>query len=292
MRALYIVNERAGTRRRHPVADLIHLASPFAGEVVACHCRQELDGLVDDAVRQGLDVVYAVGGDGTVHEIARRLVGRGPALGIVPAGSGNGLARHIGLPPEPEAALRACRLGRITTVDMGVVNGHPFLGVMGVGLDAAIAGRFASSSVRGLQTYVLAGLRAFAGCRAAEYDVLADEQSLRLRALVLAVANASQYGSNARVAPLASLQDGLLDVVVIDDVGVIGAALLLRRLFDGTLHRARRVTTLQAEEVEIRRPGAGPAHLDGEPATLPDALHVHVQPRSLRLLVPDATVRL
>ena len=108
----------------------------------------------------------------------------------------------------------------------------------------------------------------------------------------MAVANASQYGNNARIAPLASLQDGLLDVVIIHDAGLMAAPLLLARLFQGTLDRAAGVTMMQTDEVRIRRTAAGPAHLDGEPLTLPEELRVRVVPQSLRLLVPDTAAHL
>src|SRR5688500_8660508 len=130
-------------------------------EIVTCGRKEDLDGMIDAAESDGVDVVFAVGGDGTVHETAKRLAGRKPALGIVPTGSGNGFARHIGLPLDLAAALASCAGGRIETIDTASVNEHPFLGVMGIGFDAVVAERFASSSTRGLETYVREGLRAF-----------------------------------------------------------------------------------------------------------------------------------
>lgn len=292
MNALFLVNERSGKRRGFDVVELITRASPFAHRIVHTARKEDVDAIVDDAERDGVDVVYAVGGDGTVHETAKRLIGRKPALGILPIGSGNGFARHIGLPTDPEASLKACGQCRIETIDTATVNGDAFLGVMGIGFDAMVADRFASSHVRGLETYVKEGLRAFAEFKAEQYEIVANGETLRRAAFVVAVANSGQYGNNARIAPLASLQDGLLDVVIVDDARIIDAAFLLARLFNGTLHRANGVTMLQTSEVTIRRPSEGPAHLDGEPITLGAELHVRVRPRSLRLLVPDLTTRL
>lgn len=292
MKALFLVNERSGKRRDFDVAEVIRRASPFEHRIVSCAEKEQVDAIIDDAERDDIDVVYAVGGDGTVHETAKRLVGRKPALGILPIGSGNGFARHIGLPTDPAASLAACKGGRIETIDTATVNGHAFLGVMGIGFDAMVADRFASSQVRGLETYVKEGLRAFADFKAEEYEIVANESTMRRAAFVVAIANSGQYGNNARIAPLASLQDGLLDVVIIDDTRLIDAAFLLARLFNGTLHRASGVTSLQTAEVTIRRPKSGPAHLDGEPLTLDAELHVRVLPRSLRLLVPDGAEKL
>jgi diacylglycerol kinase (ATP) len=289
MKALFVLNERSGAKRGYDIADVIRAATAFEHEIVPCSRKEDLDGIIERAERNSVEVVFAVGGDGTVHETAKRLIGRSLALGVLPIGSGNGFARHIGLPVDPAAALTSCRGGRIETIDTATVNGHPFLGVMGIGFDAIVAERFASSSVRGLQTYLREGLQAFTAFKAEEYDVTANGTTKRQRAFVIAVANSGQYGNNARVAPLASLQDGLLDVVVVDDTDFINAAFLMARLFSGSFHRAAGVTTFQTTEVTIRRPTPGPAHLDGEPLTLSEELHVKIAPRSLRLLVPDTT---
>ena len=288
MKALFLVNERSGKRRDLDVAALVRSSWHGQFELQPCGEKADLDAIVDRAEAEQFDVVYAVGGDGTVHETAKRLIGRRPALGILPTGSGNGFARHIGLPADLAAALQAVRGGRIESIDTADVNGHPFLGVMGIGFDAVVADRFASSTTRGLETYVKEGLAAFADFRAEEYAVTAHGTTIRQKAFVVAVANSGQYGNNARVAPLASLQDGLLDVVVVNDTSLIGAAILLARLFSGTFNRSDSVTTLQTADVTIVRPRAGVAQLDGEPCTLPAELRVRVNPRSLNLLVPDA----
>lgn len=292
MKALFIVNERSGKKRDYDVAEVIRASRAFESTVLSCGRKEDLDAMIDTAERDGMEVVFAVGGDGTVHETAQRLIGRTPALGILPTGSGNGFARHIGLPLDPAGALDSCRGGRIVSIDTALVNDHPFLGVMGIGFDAMIADRFASSTVRGLETYVKEGLRAFTDFKAEEYEVTANGQTIRQRAFVVAIANSGQYGNNARIAPLASLQDGLLDVVIINDTHLLDAAFLLARLFSGTIHQAKGVTTLQTPELTIRRPAAGPAHLDGEPFTLGAELHIRVVPRSLRLLVPDVVTAL
>jgi len=286
VKALFIVNERAGRRRDFDVTEVIGHAWSASHEVLGCSRKEDLPAMIDRAESEDFDVVFAVGGDGTVHETAKALIGRRPALGVLPIGSGNGFARHIGLPLDPAAALTAGRGGRIVTIDTAVVNTHPFLGVMGIGFDAVIADRFAASSVRGLETYVREGLRAFSEFKPAPYEITANGTTMMKNALVIAIANSGQYGNNARIAPLASLQDGLLDVVVIADTTIVDAAFLLARLFQGTIHQAKGVTSLQTDKVTIRRASSGPAHLDGEPLTLSETLDVSVVPRSLRVLVP------
>jgi YegS/Rv2252/BmrU family lipid kinase len=288
VKALFAVNERSGPRRGVEIASLIRRACRFEHEILTCTTASDLDAMVERAERETFDVLFAVGGDGTVHETARRLIGRRIALGVLPTGSGNGFARHIGLPVDPVLALQTCRDGRITTIDTAAVNDLPFVGVMGVGFDAVVARRFASSSVRGLETYVREGFSAFASLAAEDYEITVNEQASHRKAFVIAVANSGQYGNNARIAPLASLQDGLLDVVIVESANLLQAPILLARLFTGSMHRASGVATLQTAMLTIRRQHEGPAHLDGEPVDLPAELQIRIVPRSLRVLVPAA----
>lgn len=293
MKAIFLVNARSGVRRRHGIEALIRDAcAHLEHEIVACGRKEDLDEIVAKAERDGVDVVYAVGGDGTVHETAKRLIGRELALGVVPTGSGNGFARQLGLPMNLRASMQSCRGGRIVTIDTARVNGLPFLATMGVGFDAAIAEAFANAGTRGLRTYVRVGLREFRRFRAEEYEISVDGARRTRRAFVVAVANAAHYGNNARIAPPASLQDGVLDVVIVDDISILQAVALLPRLFRGTIDKSRHVTIVQGTHIEIRRPAPGPAQLDGEPVSLPERLSVEIVPRSLRVLVPDRVGRI
>ncbi len=287
MKTLFLVNPRSGAKRDYDISALIRENVTTPHEIRPSQRKEDLDTMLDAAEREGFDVVYAVGGDGTVHEIAKRLVGRQLALGILPIGSGNGFARHIHLPMDPRACLRASGQRRIATIDTAAVNGIPFLGTMGIGFDALIADRFAASNVRGFRTYIQVGLREFFRYRAEEYELIIDGEPLRRRAFTIAIANSSQYGNDARIAPHASVTDGTLDVVLVDDVSALGACLLLPRLMRGTIDRSPRVTIRPGRHIEIRRPEAGPAHLDGEPFTLPAMLTIDVKPASLRVLLPD-----
>jgi YegS/Rv2252/BmrU family lipid kinase len=288
VKTLFLVNTRSGPRRRLDLPALIRANVSTPHELRGCERKEDLDTIVEDAERDGFDVVYAVGGDGTVHEVAKRLIGRRPALGILPTGSGNGFARHIGLPMEPGASLRACGGRRIVTIDTAAVNGVPFLGVLGAGFDALIAHRFAESQVRGFRTYARIGFGAFFSYHAEEVEIVVDGEPLRQRVFTVVVANSSQFGNDATIAPSASVTDGLLDVVVIGEVGFWGACALLPRLLRRTIDRSKHVTILRGRHIEIRRPTGGPVHLDGEPFTFPPLLSVHVKPASLRVLLPDA----
>jgi diacylglycerol kinase (ATP) len=284
VRALFVVNRRSGVKRRTDIAALIREHCTLQFEIAECERKEDLDSTIRRAEQERFDAVYAVGGDGTVHEIAKRLIGSSLALGILPTGSGNGLARHLGWPMSIRAALRACGDRTTATIDTGTVNGVPFIGTMGVGFDAWIADKFASRGKRGLRTYFEVGLGGFFSYAAEQYEIEIDGEHLSRSAVLIAIANASQYGNNARIAPVASLQDGLLDVVIVERRSIAAAA----RLFTGTLDRAAGITMRRGKHIEIRRGAAGPAQLDGEPLTLPDTLTIDVVPRSLQILLPDS----
>lgn len=291
MKALFIVNRRSGVRRRRDVARIIRESCTWDYGIAESERKEDLDWIIDEAARSGVDVVYAVGGDGTVHEIAKRLIDKPLALGILPTGSGNGFARHIGLPMNLRLSLQACSKMRIEEIDTATVNSIPFIGTMGIGFDAWVAEQFASSSVRGLRTYAAIAIRGFLRYEAGEYEITIDGAHQRRTALIIAIANASQYGNNARIAPVASLQDGLLDVVMIDRLSPLAIPAAGARLFRGTLDRAKGVSMVRGRAIEIRRAAAGPAHVDGEPLTLPEHLTINVVPRSLRVLLPDRAQR-
>jgi YegS/Rv2252/BmrU family lipid kinase len=291
MRALFIVNRRSGARRRRDVARVIRETCPWDYGLAESERKEDLDWIIAEAAAANVDVVYAVGGDGTVHEVAKRLIGKSPALGVLPTGSGNGFARHIGLPMDPRRSLQACARMRIEEIDTATVNGIPFVGTMGIGFDAWVAEQFASSTVRGLRTYAAIAFRGFFGYHVEEYDITIDGRPQHRPALIIAIANASQYGNNARIAPLASLQDGMLDVVLVDRLSPFAIPSAGMRLFRGTLDGARGVSMERGKRVVIRRPAAGPAHLDGEPFSLPAELTIEVAPRSLRVLLPDSVDR-
>ena len=286
MKFLFLVNVRSGAKRGIDFESLIRTACDWADvDVRPCRLREDGDEIIANAERDGCDAVFAVGGDGTVHEVAKRLIGRRPALGIVPTGSGNGVARHLRLPMNARAAIAAYRNARAVPIDTASVNGQAYVGVMGIGFDAVIAHEFAAHEARGFRTYLRVGWAALLRYRPEEYEIEADGERIVTRAFAVAVANGSQYGNNARVAANASVRDGLLDLVIFRDVPVIAAPIVTLRVFTGTAHRSRAVITRKVRDVTIRRKPAGYGHLDGEPVTLGDELRVTVRPQSLNVLV-------
>ncbi|HXI13546.1 MAG TPA: YegS/Rv2252/BmrU family lipid kinase [Thermoanaerobaculia bacterium] len=296
MKTVFITNARAGRKRDqqllHGLIEEHYGADGRHFTIEPCSAKEQLDELIPAAIRNGVELVFAVGGDGTVSEIGRRLIDTNLVLGILPVGSGNGLARHLGIPLNVTSALRASLTGKVTRLDTATVNEHPFLGIAGVGFDALVAERFAASKVRGLQTYVKESLLSIGSYKAIGYDIVVDGRRLHTRAFLITVANSNQYGNDVKIAPLASLQDGLLDVTVVGDAPLLSAPLILGQLLLGQIQDSSHVTSFRGKRVEIVRESAGPAHVDGEPIFLPEKLLFTINPASLSVLVPRSMRKL
>jgi YegS/Rv2252/BmrU family lipid kinase len=297
MQAHFLINARSG--RGRVVAELTRKIDAAARTakwnfaIEQTHEKSDLDRIVAGDDFAAIDVVYAVGGDGTVNEVGRRLIGTGKILGILPTGSGNGLARHLLLPLDLDRGLAAMKDGTATTIDTATVNDLPFLGTFGIGFDAVVADRFAKAGTRGIETYIREAMKAFMTYKPQPYEIVVDGESVTHDAFVVAVANSNQYGNDARIAPMASLRDGLLDVCVLHNARIIDAPDIIQRLFRGTLHDCSYVTHRKGTRVTIRRAAEEPAHIDGEPLTLPRELEVIVHPASLRVWVsPEAVAKI
>ena len=293
MKTRFIFNPCSGKNSRRP-----WLASALQTFVAAHH----LDALIvfterpghatelaREALADGCERIVAVGGDGTINETAKALVGCPAALALVPCGSGNGLALHLGLPTQPQRALAllADPSARVVAIDTGIADGHPFFNAMGLGFDAEISRRFNCLTRRGLLAYAYTVLAAFHQHRP-ERVTVSDGCGTRetLDAFLVTVANSDQYGYHARVAPGARVDDGLLDLVAARPPGLLGAVPLVASLFLGTFSQSPRVWRLRASHFVIERPAPGLIHTDGETHPAAATVNITVRPRSLRLLVP------
>jgi len=255
--------------------------------------RGQATDLARAAVADGCEQVVAVGGDGTMNEVAQALVGASAALALVPCGSGNGLAWHLGVPAQPWRALALLvdPSARVVNIDTGTANGHPFFNAMGAGFDAEISRQFNRLARRGMVAYLRTGLAAFAhyhGEPVAFCD--ADGRRETMNAFLVVVTNSDQYGNHARMAPGARVDDGLLDLVVVPTPSVARAVALLARLFLGNFDRSAQVRHLRSTRFVIERSAPGLIHTDGETHETGATVDVVVRPRSLRLVVPAACI--
>jgi diacylglycerol kinase (ATP) len=267
-RTCFILNPTAGPNRRRDTPALIaqHFGPLEADYVVRLTERAgHAVELAAAAAAEGYEVVVAVGGDGTVNEVGRGLLGTVAALGIVPQGSGNGLARHLKVPLNLAAALRRLARPDFSRMDVGRINGHPFFCTAGLGFDAHVSQHFAQAGTRGLSTYVKVTLREYRRFRAVPVRIeMNGQQLLETSCYVLAFANASQYGNNAYIAPLADLRDGLLDVCLIDDMPVWRALKVTMGLVMGNLPQSKAAEYFHTARAHVAAPQPLGFHVDGD----------------------------
>jgi YegS/Rv2252/BmrU family lipid kinase len=292
MKTRFIFNPRSGRNARRPrLAEEIRTFIAMRrldATVVATTGPGHATELAREAVADGCERVIAVGGDGTMNEVAQGVLHSSAALGLVPCGSGNGLALHLGIPTRPRDAIALATDDRtaVASIDTGIVNGFPFFNAMGTGFDAEISRRFNRLTRRGLPAYARTGLAAFLRRGDIPVRIRGGGQYLELPTLLVAVANSDQYGNHALIAPGARVDDGLLDLLAVKPVNAFSGLPLVARLFSGKIHHSSRVAVLRAARFVIERPSSGLIHTDGETHETSATLEVAVQPRSLRLLVP------
>ena len=292
MKIRFIYNPCSGKNRRRPwlvpaIHDFIR-DSRLLADVVSTEGPGHATILARAAVREGCRRVVAVGGDGTMNEVAQSLIGAPASLALVPCGSGNGLALHLGIPTAPlqALALLADPQSRDVAIDTGSANGHPFFNVMGLGLDAEISRSFNRLTRRGLAAYIATGYSTFRRHQPETCIIHGGGRRESLPLSLLAVANSDQYGNRAYIAPGASVDDGMLDLVAIGPVGFASALPLLVRLFLGTIDQSPRVRKLRDRRFLIERSQRGLIHTDGETHAVGAMIEVGVWPRSLRITVP------
>jgi diacylglycerol kinase (ATP) len=288
-----ILNPRAGLAAERARAAL--LASPRWRDAMVRVTTGpgEARRFAEEAATAGAEHVLSIGGDGTANEIAWGLLGTATVLGLVPMGSGNGLARTLGIPLRPAGALAALAEAVPRAMDVGMINGRPFLNVAGAGFDAEIGHAFHEhgrrGGRRGIFTYVRLSLLRSVSYRAESWVLDAGEQRLETRAFVIAFVNGRQYGGGAVLVPGARLDDGLLDVVVIEDAPFYELAFNALRLFLGGIEGFRRYRHIPATRAVLTAAHPAPHHRDGEPEPPASRLEASVMPRALRILVPRAT---
>lgn len=289
----FIVNPISGTDNKNNMPELIkeYIDSDFHEiNIVFTEYAGHAYEIAKDCVEKCVDICVAVGGDGTVNEVARGLVESNTALGIVPCGSGNGLARHLMLPLNVKGALEIINKGEIHDLDYGIINNHPFFCTCGMGFDAFISKKFAEAGKRGPMTYVenvlLEGLK----YKPETYEVTIDgNETEPYKAFLISVANASQYGNDAYIAPQASMSDGLLDVVIMEPFDILEAAQVGLDMMNKTLNKSSKIKCFKAKNVHIKRAQPGVIHYDGDPIEAEADLKVELRTKGIKIVVnPNA----
>ena len=293
MKTLLIFNPRSGRSGRNarlwPIVQAFVGARSADSKIVRTEGPGHATTLAREAIEAGTTRVIAVGGDGTMNEVAQALINTPASLGLVPCGSGNGLALHLGLPLSPLEALALAtgNTGRVALVDTGTVNGRPFFNAMGVGLDADVSRRFNRLTTRGLPAYARTAASAFMSAKTERCVITSGAERIEVDSLLIAVANSDQYGNRALIAPGARVDDGELDVIIVGRVGLLGACALGLRLFSGTFDKSAHVRRLRGARFTIERSGPGLIHTDGETHEGGSIVQIEVHHRCLKIVVPS-----
>lgn len=298
MKAAVIINPISGTggrpeiaRQRAELAARLLEERDIEPEVFVTERSGHARDLTRAAIGRGITRVLAWGGDGTVNEVASVLAFTDTTLAVIPSGSGNGLARELGIPLEPHGAFAvALSAGVERTIDAGELDGRLFFNIAGIGLDAQVAHRFAEDGLvrRGFYRYLEITARELFTYDPDEHTVTVDGEPQRVRALLIAIANGRQYGNGAIIAPHAQLDDGRLDVVSVAHRSLLATMTSIPRVFAGSVHRVRGVTIRRGIEIEITSARPVVYHVDGEPFVGGASVRACVHTAALRVRVPKS----
>ena len=288
---LAIINPVSGTGSKDKIPRLIDtvvdqekndvsiVMSEYAG-----HAHE----IATQAVNDGIEIVIAIGGDGTVNEVGSALCGTDTALAIVPSGSGNGLARHLRISMNASRALQVLNNGVVGQFDYCRINDRPFFCTCGMGFDAAVSYKFSNEGTRGFITYIKTALSEYIKYQPQDYVINIDGTELKEKAFVIACCNAAQYGNNAYIAPRATMQDGLIDVTVMHPFNMIESPLIGARLFLRQLNHDNHVSIYRGKHVIIERNQDDIVHIDGDPLVMPARVEIENVSRGIHILVPPS----
>lgn len=284
----FIINPKSGTNSKAELPDLIRKTinqEKFDITIVKTEYAGHGRALARQFVEQHYDYVIACGGDGTMNEVASELTETETCFGIVPYGSGNGLARHLSISMEPQKALRQINKHIVRRIDYGMANDKKFFCTCGTGFDAHVSHKFAIQGKRGFWTYFKTICLEFMKYKPYVYTLKSGSFKITQQAFLVTFANASQYGNNAFIAPQASTSDGLIDVCVLKPFSVFAILPLTFQLFRKEIDKSKYISTIQTPEVTLVRQEPGEFHIDGDPLMMEAEIHVRVIHDALRVIV-------
>jgi YegS/Rv2252/BmrU family lipid kinase len=280
----FIVNPNAGSKNKAKYTKLIQLIKSNDAHII-WETTEPLEAVdfAQKAIDEGATRIIAVGGDGTINEVASVLVGKSIPLGIIPVGSGNGLARHLNIPLNYKKAFQKVLVGATIKIDVGHINNRPFFCTAGVGFDAAVAHRFANSKGRGLLNYIKATIITLFKYKPIQVSINnAPVENI----FSLSIANANQFGNNAFISPFSNIQDGQLELVKIDILNKLQAGIIAVRLFKKSIHHSNDVHIIACKTASIYYAKNAPIHIDGENlVTDNQLLNITISPLALNVIV-------
>jgi diacylglycerol kinase (ATP) len=286
---LFIINPISGTGKHRIVETIIDQEldkSKFNPQIVYTDSPGQATLLCREAVEHGTEVIVAVGGDGTVNEIGQELVGTKSSLGIIPTGSGNGLARHLKIPSNSKKAIRVINQYKIHKIDTATINDKVFLSIAGIGYDAFVAKKFSKAARRGFFSYFRIVSGEYPSYKPRKYVLNIDGKTITRKALLIAFANSNQFGNNASIDPQAAIDDGFIDLCILRRIPLLLIPFYVPLLFTKMFHKTQYIEIIHAKEATITRKKGKTMHFDGDPITMGKTLEMKVNPLSLNVIIP------
>ena len=288
LKICFIHNPVSGTRRSGRFEDLIRQnldTDKFDFTIRETKSPKDAMRLASAAVKDKFEIVVAAGGDGTINEVVQGLGNSDVILGIIPGGSGNGLARHLDIPLEQEKAIQLLNKMHIKTIDIATINGYPFASIAGLGFDARVASRYRKVKKRGFYGYFRVVTQEFFRYREREYILTFNDRQITRKALLLTIANSNQFGYNTIIAPSAATDDGLLDLVVIRKFPLGELPRMIGLLFTGKIDQSSYYESFKTKEVFIVRRRGKRVNIDGEAIKMGKEIFIRIQPAAVKVIV-------
>lgn len=285
---VFIMNPISGTVSKSAIPSMIEKLLDkelFSYDIRETQYAGHATEIAHQAINEGVDIVCAIGGDGTVNEVGRALIGSQAALAIIPCGSGNGLARHLMLPMDAGKAIKIINICEIHDLDYGIINEKPFFCTCGMGFDAFISMKFAEAGKRGLTTYLENVLKEGLKYEPETYEIEDETGKKRYKAFLISAANASQYGNNAYIAPQASMSDGKLDVIIMEPFDVLEAPQISIDMFNKTLDKNSKIKTFKTQHIHVSRKEPGLIHYDGDPVMTDADVDISIVSKGIKMVV-------
>ena len=287
-RICFIYNPISGTRKPGRFKELIsNNLDPDKFEHLVLETKSPKDAirLASNAVNEKYDIIVAAGGDGTVNEVIQGISLAPVLLGIIPMGSGNGLARHLEIPLEPEKAIKLINKLNTKTIDIASINGYPFASIAGLGFDARVANKYRKIKKRGFYGYFRVVSREYFRYREREFTMTFNDQKITRKALLLCIANSNQFGYNTIIAPTAQTDDGLLDVVIVKKFPLGELPRVISMLFTGKIDQSSYIESYKTREIFIERKRGKRVNIDGEAVKMGREIFIRIQPAAIKVII-------
>ncbi|MFN8255159.1 MAG: diacylglycerol kinase family protein [Bacteroidales bacterium] len=288
-KVLFIINPVSGVKDKKYIEKIIENKidhNKFSWEIKYSQERFHATRLAEEAVKAGFNIIVAVGGDGTVNEVSKSLVNTNVFFGIIPVGSGNGLARSLNIPLNISKAIKTINNSRFMKIDTIKINDDSFVNMAGVGFDAYIGHLFANYGKRGFKSYVKLILKEAFKYKSDTYQLIADDKTIETKAFLISFANSTQFGNNAHIAPLAEINDGLIDICILEKIVWWQSLFLILLMYTKKISYSKYYKLVKAKQIEISFPENLVMHLDGDPVRFNSIVRMEIVPESLNVIVP------